>query len=78
MLYNRSMELTMTKRPLTLSEAADKYHIDTSTLRHAIRQNRLKPAYKAGKTWFVNEAEVERFIRERNPSAGRPLGTNKS
>jgi excisionase family DNA binding protein len=78
MLYTDGHEVTiMTDRPLTISEAAELYKLDTSTLRHAIRRGVLAPAFKAGKTWFIERSEIEKWLENRNPDVGRPLYSKK-
>lgn len=46
-----------------VSVLAKKYGIDTSTIRHAIKQGRIKDveAYKEGKAWFVSESAIKRI-----------------
>lgn len=56
---------------LTLTEAATCAGVDASTLRHAIRDNRLA-AIKRGRDWFVDRAEIERYMDERQPWHGIP------
>lgn len=49
---------------LTLTQAAALAGVNPSSLRHAIRQQRLS-AIKPGHDWLVEHAEIERYIRER-------------
>lgn len=55
---------------LTLTEAAQRAGVDPSALRHAIRLGTLT-AIKRGRDWFVEPAEIERYIRERRTWRGK-------
>ena len=55
---------------LTLTEAAQRAGVDPSALRHAIRLGTLT-ATKRGRDWFVESAEIERYIRERKTWRGK-------
>lgn len=48
---------------LTLTEAAAQLGLDASSLRHQIRNGKLR-ARKVGRDWTVTEREVERYRRE--------------
>lgn len=48
---------------LTLAEAAERLGVLPSTLRHQIRNGKLR-ATKPGRDWLVTEREVERYARE--------------
>ncbi len=45
------------KGVMTVAEAAERWGLETSTLRHAIREGRLR-AVKSGGTWLVAEADM--------------------
>lgn len=45
---------------MTITEAAESLGLAASTLRHQIRNRKLR-AHKMGKTWYVADAEVERY-----------------
>lgn len=57
---------------MTLNDAAEQLGIDASTLRHQIRNGRLK-ATKMGPVWTVTSAEVERYRATKLGRPGRPL-----
>jgi excisionase family DNA binding protein len=48
---------------VTIPEAAAALGLAPSTLRHQIKNHKLK-AHKMGGLWYVNPAEVERYSRE--------------
>ena len=48
---------------MTLTEAARSLGLATSTLHHQIANRRLK-ARRMGRSWYVSEAEVERYRAE--------------
>lgn len=50
-------------KSLTLNEAAEVLGVATSTLRHQIRNGKLK-ARHWGYTWLVSAEEVGRYARE--------------
>lgn len=58
---------------IDLAEAARRLGLAPSTLRHQIRNGRLR-ATKFGSAWVVTEREVERYRNEvrRDPWAGVP------
>lgn len=47
---------------VTLSEAAERLNLSPSTLRHQIRNGRLN-AFKIGRDWVTDEAEVLRYAK---------------
>lgn len=53
---------------MTLAEAAAELRIDASTLRHQIRNGRLR-ARMLGRDWLVTRQELERY---RKLSLGKP------
>ena len=53
---------------MTLTEAADRLGVAPATLRHQIRNGRLR-ASKVGRDWAVSEDEVRRYAAL---SRGRP------
>lgn len=55
---------------MTLPEAAERLGLAPSTLRHQIRNRKLR-AYKMGRSWFVTDEEVERY-RAESLGKGRP------
>src|SRR3954462_8832033 len=57
---------------MILSDAAELLELDASTLRHQIRNGRLK-ATKLGPVWTVTTAEVERYREANRGRPGRPL-----
>ena len=57
---------------MTLNEAAASLDRDASTLRHQIRNGRLR-ATKIGPVWTVTPAEVERYRLTKLGRPGRPL-----
>jgi excisionase family DNA binding protein len=59
---------------LTLTEAAASLGVAASSLRHQIRNGKLK-ARKVGPAWTVTEREVERYRRE---SLGRHQAASSS
>ena len=46
-----------------MTEAADALGLKPSTLRHQIKNRKLR-AHKMGNAWYVNDDEVERYRRE--------------
>lgn len=54
---------------LTLTEAAARLHLDPSSLRHQIRNGKLR-ARKVGPVWTVSEREVDRYGRENRGKLG--------
>ncbi len=63
-----SADLAVTRKMLTLAEAAASLGVQPATLRQQIANTRLK-ARKAGRDWRLNRAEVERYRLE---SLGQP------
>lgn len=57
---------------MTLNEAAAALELDASTLRHQIKNGRLR-ATKLGPVWTVTAAEVERYRLTRLGRPGRPV-----
>ena len=57
-------------KSLTLAAAADSLGVAPSTLRHQIRNGKLR-ARKVGRDWLVTPSEVERYRAE---SLGRDGG----
>jgi len=55
---------------LTLIQVAEALGLEPSTLRHQIRNGRLR-ATKVGRDWVVTPREVERYRRERLGQPGR-------
>jgi excisionase family DNA binding protein len=55
-------------RLLTTLEVADRFGVTPFAVAYWIRNGRLK-AQKLGKTWVIDEADLESFKR---PPAGRP------
>jgi excisionase family DNA binding protein len=47
--------------PLTLEEASDLYKVNAATLRRACWAGKL-PATMRGKSWFVRQADLERYL----------------
>lgn len=62
---------------LTLNEAADRLGLAASSLRHQIRNGKLR-AKKVGPVWTVSEREVERYQRDSLGKAGRHAATVKA
>ena len=60
---------------LTLNEAADRLELAASSLRHQIRNGKLR-ARKVGPVWTVTEREVERYERESLGKVGRHAATS--
>lgn len=56
---------------MTLNEAAAELGVATSTLRHQIRNRRLK-ATKVGPVWTVTPRELARYREESLGRVGRP------
>lgn len=54
---------------LTLAEVAELLGVSPSTLRHQIRNGKLK-ATKFGRDWMVRAGEVKRYARENRRHAG--------
>lgn len=54
---------------LTLTEAADRLGLAASSLRHQIRNGKLR-ARKVGRDWTVSEREVERYARDHRGKLG--------
>ena len=54
---------------LTLNQAADLLGLAASSLRHQIRNGKLR-AHKVGPVWTVSEREVERYARENKGKLG--------
>lgn len=54
---------------LTLNEAADRLGLAASSLRHQIRNGKLR-ARKVGPVWTVTEREVERYKRDHRGKLG--------
>ena len=48
---------------MKLAEAADALGLKPSTLRHQIKNRKLR-AHKMGNAWYVNDDEVERYRRD--------------
>lgn len=48
---------------MTLPEAAEALGLKPSTLRHQVKNRKLR-AYKMGDRWYVKEDEVERYRRD--------------
>jgi len=59
----------MLDKVLTLAEAARLWHMESSSLRHAIRDGRL-PATKSDGTWLVIYEDMVRVYGE-EPKEGR-------
>lgn len=55
---------------LSISEAAERYHIPVPTLRNALQQGHVK-GHKIGKQWVVNSLDIEAYIKN-PPRRGRP------
>jgi len=55
---------------LSISEAAERYHIPVPTLRNALQQGHIE-GKKIGKQWVVNPKNVEAYLKNR-PRRGRP------
>jgi excisionase family DNA binding protein len=55
---------------MTIPEAAKALGLAPSTLRHQIKNRKLK-AHKMGATWYVNPAEVARYAAE-SQGKGQP------
>jgi excisionase family DNA binding protein len=53
---------------VTLNEASDQLGVDAATLRHQIRNGRLR-ATKVGRDWSVSVEEIHRYAAD---SRGRP------
>src|SRR5438132_3386475 len=60
---------------LTLTEAARSLGIAASTLRHQVREGRLR-ARMAGKTYLVAPEEIERYRAHSRGRVGRPTQAN--
>jgi excisionase family DNA binding protein len=58
---------------MTTSEAADRLGIKARSVVWAIRAGHIK-AEKRGRDWWIEDAEIERYRRERKP-AHRPKAT---
>ena len=56
---------------LSLSEAAERYRIPTTTLRHAVQRGDIV-GRKIGSQWVVQAKSVETFLAHR-PRPGRPV-----
>lgn len=57
---------------MTITEAAKELGLSPSTLRHQIKNRKLR-AHKFGRTWYVSSEEVQRYSREhRAKSEGQP------
>ena len=56
---------------MTLAQAAARLGVGADTLRHQVHNGRLQ-AILVGKTYLVDEDEVERYRRESLGRAGRP------
>lgn len=54
---------------LTLTEAGLRLGLEASSLRHQIRNGKLR-ARKMGPLWTVTEQEVERYAREHRGKVG--------
>lgn len=54
---------------MTLQEAAGQLGLDASTLRHQIRNGRLK-ATKRGRDWWVTPSEVARYRQDHGGRKG--------
>jgi excisionase family DNA binding protein len=61
----------MTIDYLTGPQAAALLGVQPATVRHAIRDGRLR-ATKRGRDWYIRREEVERYNRERQNS-GKPF-----
>ncbi len=48
---------------MTLPEAAERLGLAPSTLRHQIKNRKLR-ARKMGRTWYVTDDEVERYRQQ--------------
>lgn len=55
---------------MTIPEAAERLNVEPSTLYHQIAARRLR-ARRMGRSWYVSEAEVERYRAEVSRK-GRP------
>lgn len=58
-------------KSMTLIEAAAALGLATATLRHQIRNGRLR-ARKIGPLWLIAPREIERYRAENLGRAGRP------
>lgn len=66
------MVLSMPDRSvLSVSEAADRLGVSAAAVRQHLAAGRL-PAYKRGRSWWLDASGVERMARDR-PRGGRPL-----
>lgn len=54
------MEERLTRNHITLAEIKKEYGIPTTTLKSRI--GKFKSAIKKGKTWFIKQNEVEKYI----------------
>jgi excisionase family DNA binding protein len=54
---------------LTIPEAAKSLGVAPSTLRHQIKNRKLR-AHKMGRGWYVTDEEVERYARENRAQKG--------
>jgi hypothetical protein len=55
---------------LSLSQAAERYHVPVTTLKHAIQRGDIT-GRKIGSQWVVAAGSVEAFLANR-PRRGRP------
>jgi excisionase family DNA binding protein len=66
-----SVEAMMDEQQLlSISEAAERYHIPVPTLRNALQQGHLK-GYKIGKQWVIYPTDIEAYLKN-PPRRGRP------
>jgi excisionase family DNA binding protein len=56
---------------VTIPEAAKTLGLSPSTLRHQIKNRKLR-AHKMGRGWYVAPEEVERYAREHRAKEGAP------
>ena len=69
-LFSSVGEYTMLMPLLTVQECAARINVHEDTIRKAIRRGDLR-AVKFGRQWAVDEADLERFIKN-PPRMGRP------
>ncbi len=65
------MSNELTRKHLTLAEIKERFGIPPTTLKSRIKDNKFKSAIKKGKTWFINENEIIKFIENKYKSKNK-------
>ena len=65
------MSNELTRNHLTLAEIKERFNIPPTTLKSRIERKKFKSAIKKGKTWFINENEIIKFVENEYKSKNK-------